>query len=79
VLWYALGERLHTIDIQKPLMPPPLPSQNNHSTQLNPKNKTTTTIQPGQPGPVALEIYTSLTRLQTEQDPDPFGWVHPVA
>ena len=33
---------------------------------------------PGQPGPVALEMYTALTELQTEQAPDPFGWVHPV-
>ncbi|GBF92212.1 branched-chain amino acid aminotransferase [Raphidocelis subcapitata] len=34
--------------------------------------------KPGEPTPVGLEIYTALTRLQTEQDPDPFGWVHPV-
>lgn len=33
---------------------------------------------PGEPCPVGLEMYTALTRLQTEQDPDPFGWVHPV-
>lgn len=34
--------------------------------------------QPGQPGPVALEMYSALTQLQTEQAPDPFGWVYPV-
>lgn len=34
--------------------------------------------EPGQPGPVALEMYTGLTQLQTEQDPDPFSWVCPV-
>jgi hypothetical protein len=32
----------------------------------------------GEPAPVGLEMYTALTRLQTEKDPDPFGWVHPV-
>jgi branched-chain amino acid aminotransferase len=31
-----------------------------------------------EPGPVALEIYEALTGLQTEAQPDPFGWVHPV-
>ncbi len=34
--------------------------------------------EPGQPGPVALDMYQGLTQLQTEQDPDPFGWVCPV-
>lgn len=34
--------------------------------------------QAGQAGPVALEMYQGLTRLQTEADPDPFGWVVPV-
>jgi branched-chain amino acid aminotransferase len=33
---------------------------------------------PGEPGPVALEVYTALTQLQTEQADDPFGWVAPV-
>jgi branched-chain amino acid aminotransferase len=32
----------------------------------------------GQPGPVALDMYTSLTAIQTEQADDPFGWVHVV-
>lgn len=32
----------------------------------------------GEPGPVALEMYNGLTRLQTEQDADPFGWVYKV-
>jgi branched-chain amino acid aminotransferase len=32
----------------------------------------------GQPGPVALDMYTSLTGLQTEQQEDPFGWVYKV-
>ena len=34
--------------------------------------------QPGQPGPVALELYEQLTGLQQEKLEDPFGWVHPV-
>ena len=29
-------------------------------------------------GPVALEIYNALTKLQLEEEEDPFGWVHPV-
>ena len=33
---------------------------------------------PGQPGPVALELYDQLTGLQTEKYADPFGWVYPV-
>ena len=32
----------------------------------------------GEPGLVALDMYNSLTRLQTEQDADPFGWVYKV-
>lgn len=36
------------------------------------------TPAPGQPGKVALDMYTSLTQLQTEQAPDPFGWVYKV-
>jgi branched-chain amino acid aminotransferase len=35
-------------------------------------------VQPGEAGPVALDMYSSLTRLQTEQDADPFSWVYPV-
>lgn len=35
-------------------------------------------LQAGEPCPVGLEMYNALTRLQTEQEPDPFGWVHPV-
>ena len=34
--------------------------------------------EPGQPGPVALELYEQLTGLQQEKLEDPFGWVHPV-
>ncbi|PSC67353.1 branched-chain amino acid aminotransferase [Micractinium conductrix] len=34
--------------------------------------------EPGQPGPVALELYDQLTGLQQEKLADPFGWVHPV-
>lgn len=33
---------------------------------------------PGQPSPVALELYDALTGLQQERLPDPFGWVLPV-
>jgi branched-chain amino acid aminotransferase len=29
----------------------------------------------GEVGPVTLEMYRALTRLQTQQDADPFGWV----
>lgn len=36
------------------------------------------TYAQGEPGPVTLQLYTALTQLQTEVDPDPFGWVHPV-
>lgn len=32
----------------------------------------------GQPGPVALEMYTSLTDIQTEKAADPGNWVVPV-
>jgi branched-chain amino acid aminotransferase len=32
----------------------------------------------GEPTPVALELYSALTALQQEREPDPFGWVHPV-
>lgn len=32
----------------------------------------------GQPGPVALEMYNTLTQLQTLAAEDPFGWVHIV-
>lgn len=35
--------------------------------------------QAGQPGATTLELYTALTNLQTEKDPDSFGWVVPVA
>lgn len=35
-------------------------------------------VEGGQPGKVALEIYTSLTDLQTEKAEDPFGWVVPL-
>ncbi|KAJ9525110.1 hypothetical protein QJQ45_017329 [Haematococcus lacustris] len=35
--------------------------------------------QQGQPGKVALEMYTSLTDIQAEKADDPFGWVVPVA
>ncbi|KAK9857632.1 hypothetical protein WJX84_000237, partial [Apatococcus fuscideae] len=31
-----------------------------------------------EPGPVALEIYNALTKLQLEEEEDPFGWVYPV-
>lgn len=34
--------------------------------------------EPGQPSPVALELYDQLTGLQQERYPDPFGWVYPV-
>lgn len=34
--------------------------------------------EPGQPGPVALEMYTALTQLQTGAAEDPFGWVWKV-
>lgn len=34
--------------------------------------------EPGQPSPVALELYDQLTGLQQERYPDPFGWVLPV-
>ncbi len=30
---------------------------------------------PGQPGKVALEMYTALTEIQTEKAPDTEGWV----
>ncbi|KAJ9525310.1 hypothetical protein QJQ45_020852, partial [Haematococcus lacustris] len=33
--------------------------------------------QQGQPGKVALEMYTSLTDIQAEKADDPFGWVVP--
>jgi branched-chain amino acid aminotransferase len=33
----------------------------------------------GQPGPVALGLYDTLTGLQQERLPDPNGWVYPVA
>lgn len=33
---------------------------------------------PGQPGPVALELYDQLTGLQQEKYEDPFGWIAPV-
>lgn len=33
---------------------------------------------PGEPTPVALELYDQLTGLQQERYPDPFGWVVPV-
>ncbi len=33
---------------------------------------------PGEPGKVALEMYKSLTDIQTEQAPDEDGWVVPV-
>eukprot|EP00882_Tetradesmus_deserticola_P004929 GHRQ01005193.1.p1 GENE.GHRQ01005193.1~~GHRQ01005193.1.p1 ORF type:complete len:374 (+),score=149.89 GHRQ01005193.1:67-1188(+) len=32
----------------------------------------------GQAGSTALELYTALTQLQTEQAQDPFGWVYKV-
>jgi branched-chain amino acid aminotransferase len=34
--------------------------------------------EPGQAGPVALELYDQLTGIQQERYPDPFGWVLPV-
>lgn len=34
--------------------------------------------EPGQPSPVALELYDQLTGLQQERYADPFGWVYPV-
>ena len=30
---------------------------------------------PGEPGPVALEMYTSLTDIQTEKTADPAKWI----
>jgi branched-chain amino acid aminotransferase len=30
----------------------------------------------GQAGSTALELYSALTQLQTEQAEDPFGWVY---
>ena len=33
---------------------------------------------PGEPTPVALELYDALTGLQQERIEDPFGWVYPV-
>lgn len=33
---------------------------------------------PGEPSPVALELYEALTGLQQERLPDAFGWVYPV-
>ncbi|KAG1654142.1 hypothetical protein FOA52_012188 [Chlamydomonas sp. UWO 241] len=34
--------------------------------------------EPGSPGPVALEMYTALTNIQTEKEPDVAGWIVPV-
>ena len=34
--------------------------------------------QSGQPGKVALEMYTALTDIQQERAEDTFGWVYPV-
>lgn len=34
--------------------------------------------EPGKPGPVALEMYQTLTDLQTEKVADDFGWVYKV-
>lgn len=34
--------------------------------------------KPGEPGPVALEMYTALTDIQTEKAKDPAGWIVPV-
>lgn len=31
------------------------------------------------PGPVCDEIYIALTKMQTEQAPDPEGWVVPLS
>ena len=33
---------------------------------------------PGEPTPVALELYQALTDLQLQKSADPFGWVYPV-
>lgn len=33
---------------------------------------------PGEPGPVALEMYTALVGIQTEREADPASWVVPV-
>lgn len=33
---------------------------------------------PGEPSPVALELYDQLTGLQQEKYDDPFGWIVPV-
>jgi len=33
---------------------------------------------PGEPSPIALELYDALTSLQTEKSDDSFGWVYPV-
>lgn len=35
-------------------------------------------VEPGQAGKVALEMYQSLTGIQTEQAEDRFGWVVPI-
>ncbi|GMH35822.1 hypothetical protein BSKO_03690 [Bryopsis sp. KO-2023] len=34
--------------------------------------------EPGTPTPIALELYKTLTSLQTEHADDEFGWVYPV-
>ena len=34
--------------------------------------------EPGLPGPVTLQIYENVTGIQTQQLPDPHGWVYVV-
>jgi hypothetical protein len=42
------------------------------------KGEKTTFGSGTEPGPVCLDLYTSLTDLQTEKADDPHGWVVPL-
>ncbi len=55
-----------------------LPCIHIHFASLTHVHSRTRLLPPLQAGPVALEMYSALTDIQTEKADDKFGWVYPV-